>query len=369
MPPIWKIKRELLGLYDQIKAILLILLTPLRKFFYDRYELNEINVIHGDRCLQEKLVIFLVFQPNGLSESIFESIRYIVQQSYEILFISNGKIKESDINKIIPLCWRVIERKNIGYDFGGYRCGLHYLKNQNIFPENLTLINDSVWFPLIPDLDFLNQTECIDSDFGGAVFLSNSKRKNKGLVLSYWLTIRKSLLQTSQFWSYWRKYIPTSNKTLTVKRGERGLSHHMYLAGLDLDGVFSTEKFLNVIHDASHCQLKLTLKYGSFTDPAFQDECTQLYDMAEETDLWRNSCLDFINRVVKRRNFLHSFCYPCVAILRVPFIKKNNLRLQVLMRQKYLQAVYAGDLPSPSPSILKEIEISADFSNQSAAFR
>jgi hypothetical protein len=360
-PPTWKIKRELFAGFDQIKAWSLYLLSPIRGYYYDRSELSEIKIHDGDRNLRGKLILYLIFQPKGLKDSSVFAIQYLVSQGHEVLLISNGLISLGDINKIKPLCWKIIERKNIGYDFGGYRCGLHYLRKNNIDLEEITLINDSIWFPVISGGGFLEKTEGIVSDFGGAVCLADTKNNNKNLVLSYWLTVRQSLFKSSQFWSYWRQYIPSSNKILTVRLGERGLSRYMHLAGRDVDGVFTTENFINAVKMVGTDQLKLILKYGSFTDDIFESECNKLLRSFEETDQWRSSSLDFIERVVRRRNFLHSFCYASIAVLQVPFLKKNNLRLQVLMRQKYLQAVYAGDLSTPHPSILKEIEEGTEF--------
>jgi hypothetical protein len=103
-------------------------------------------------------------------------------------------------------------------------------------------------------------------------------------------------------------------------------------------------------------QLELTLKYAAFTDPIFQSECNKLLETVADSFIWRESCLDFIERVSKKRNFLNSFCYASAGILRVPFIKKNKLQLQILMRKQYLRAVYAGDLPPPNAAILDEIK-------------
>jgi hypothetical protein len=106
-------------------------------------------------------------------------------------------------------------------------------------------------------------------------------------------------------------------------------------------------------------QLELTLKYAAFTDQIFQSECNKLLETAADSCIWRKSCLDFIKRVSKKRNFLNSFCYASVGILRAPFIKKNKLQLQILMRKQYLRAVYAGDLPTPNAAILDEIKKSS----------
>jgi hypothetical protein len=268
-----------------------------------------------------------------------------------------------------PLAWRVIVRGNLGYDFGGYRCGLNYIKSNNFDFYSINLVNDSIWFPIIPDSTILSQLDVAVSDFGGPVCLSDSKFKGDGLVLSYWLTIKNGLFNSEIFWRYWRQYIPTGNKTLTVKLGERGLSRQMSKDGRAISGLFTLDKFMEAMDLATVDQLTLTLRYASFTDPTFERECQELLISAQKDEIWRSSCLSFIRRVSIKRNFLHSFCYPVIAILGVPFLKKNNLKLQIEMRKKYLDAVRNGDLPMPEPQMFEEIAGSVKSANQPLAFR
>lgn len=356
MPPAWKVKREFRSALDQLKAWGLQIISPILRVFYDRRELTEIQVHEGQRPLNKKLVIYLVYQPRGLLASNFIAINHIVSAGHEVLFVSNGSLSASDLNRLKPLCWRVLERENIGYDFGGYRCGLHYLKNLNIYPDILTLVNDSIWFPVIEEADLLTKTEQIVSDFGGAVCFDDSGSKAGKLILSYWVTLRDVLLRSEIFWNYWKHYLPSSNKTLAVKLGERGLSRIMNKFDRTIEGVYTLENFLLAMQKANTHQLELTLKYAAFTDLSFENECQKILDAFEDSDTWRNDCLEFIEKVSRRRNFLNSFCYAAIAILRVPFIKKNQLRLQVLMRLQYIRAIDAGDLPAPAPAILDEIK-------------
>ena len=53
----------------------------------------------------------------------------------------------------------------------------------------------------------------------------------------------------------------------------------------------------------------------------------------------------------------------------VPFLKKNNLKLQIEMRKKYVAAVKNGDLPMPEADIFAEIVESIDVADQPMAFR
>lgn len=354
-PPLWKIKRELSATQDQLQGIALRISAPFWRSRYEKRELRSLKIHQGDRPLCGNLVVYLIYQPSGVADSVLISLDYLISQGHEVLIVSNTPLSEEDLKKLKKSCWRIIERPNIGYDFGGYLCGLNHIKQDNISPAMVTLINDSIWFPIIPNNNIISQTELLISDFGGAVGLQEKSRNRRQLVLSYWVTISGKLFRDNIFWNFWRNYIPTSNKSLTVKLGERGLSKFMHAQERNFQTLYNTDSLITALRGSSLERLKLTLKYSSFTDSSFKIECENLLATANESEAWRLSCIDFVARVTNKRNFLHSFPYASIALLQVPFIKKNNLRLQVLMRVQYLLAVQNRDLPAPDSRILSEI--------------
>ena len=355
LPPSWKIKREFISVYDGFIAFFLYIFSPLWMPIYNKKEMTSLQIYEGLKKYNSNLVIYLIHQPRGLIESNIIAIQFLVSKGYDVFVVSNGRLSNADIEKLQNICWKIIIRKNIGYDFGGYRCGLRFLRQEKILLNNLALINDSIWFPIIDDKTLLFDSSHKITDFGGAVCLKNLNAKLEYLILSYWIILQRHILNSDKFWTFWDKYIPTSNKTLTVKLGERGLSSHMIKSGFKADGIFTNESFMFAIKSASNNELRLTLKYGSYTDLLFENESLHLLNTFENSDHWRNLCFDFIQNVVNRRGFLHSFCYASISILNVPFLKKNNLELQKRMRQQYINAVLANDLPKPPLPIWLEI--------------
>lgn len=358
LPPVWKIRRELRSTLDQAQALVLQLFFPLIRPLYDRKELADLQVHVGQAECGTRLVLYLVFQPLGLPRSHYLAIEEFLRQGHTVMVVSNGRLVKEDRERLQSLCWRVLERENTGYDFGGYRCGFHYLKQQGFFPEVLSLVNDSVWFPVVPDDKTLVKTECVVRDFGGAVCLDEAPPRKGSLVLSYWLTFRRMLLQSESFQEFWRQYVPTDSKTLAVKLGERGLSRYLHDSGWRAEGLYTKPVLMDTLRHASGEDLRRTLLYAAYTDSDFVSESQQLLSRYQSSESWRLDCLAFIEKVAGRRNWIHSFCYAAVGILGVPFLKKNNLRLQVLMREQYIRAVHAGHLPRPSDPMLSEIEAS-----------
>lgn len=358
LPPLWKIKREMHTARDQLRGMILQMTAAYWRSRYKKKELLNLKMYDGERPLSADLVLYLIYQPNKIPVSVLVSLEYIIAQGYEVLLVSNAPLSNDTLTKLRALCWKIIERPNIGYDFGGYLCGLNFLRNSNVIPNNLTLVNDSIWFPVISSTNILTETKKVVSDFGGAVGLADKSHRDQELVLSYWITVSGRLFQDDSFWKFWDNYTPTSNKSLTVKLGERGLSRAMHSEGLAFNTLYNMEIFISTLRISSFENLKLTLKYGAFTDIEFQKECNDLQRTANNSEAWRRLCLEFVTRVAVKRNFLHSFPYAAIALLHVPFVKKSNLRLHVLMREKYLLAVQAGDLQAPDSKILEEIRLS-----------
>jgi len=70
MIPLWKIKRELSRLKHQAAAIPLLICEPILQKKYDRNRAQNINVSDGLLPALENLVIFVIFQPEGVALSI-----------------------------------------------------------------------------------------------------------------------------------------------------------------------------------------------------------------------------------------------------------------------------------------------------------
>ena len=89
------------------------------------------------------------------------------------LVVSNIPLRDPDRSQLVELTTVVIERPNVGYDFGGYRDGIFdFTENlQNL--DRVCLLNDSVW--LMPHRpSWFEQARTMGKDFVGATSSSVS---------------------------------------------------------------------------------------------------------------------------------------------------------------------------------------------------
>lgn len=361
MIPGWKIRRELETARQQLLAIPERLIGPARQRRLDSRFPGDFRVVNGVAPLGSKVAIFLVYQPRGLSASAVATCRHLCERGYSVVLVANSPISAADEQTVGRWVWRFVERPNFGYDFGGYRDGIRLLWHWSVSPECLIVMNDSVWFPLDRSETMLATMEASPAGFLGAlrhVDLPDTDTEHAGIFLSYFFLIKRPVLTSEVFINYWSNYVCTSNKYLTVRRGERGFSRALFAAGVPSEGLYSRDRFMAALARQPAAFLRQTLAYGAYTDPDLASQRDALLQAEGGSQEWRTRAIDHIQTVVNKRNFHSSFCFASIRLLAIPLLKKNKGELQVRMRRQYLRAVQAGDLPAPEPAVLAEIEAS-----------
>lgn len=100
---------------------------------WDKIWPTQVKIIDGSQStLKTKVLLFLIYQPQSLPNSMFETLKYFEKNGYSILLISNHDINDICLQKLKEYSWKICVRPNYGYDFGGYRDGLNCWKvNRN----------------------------------------------------------------------------------------------------------------------------------------------------------------------------------------------------------------------------------------------
>jgi hypothetical protein len=239
--PLWKIKRELTRPFLQLKRLPPRLTSLLfSKTYYDRVLAPRKQVTEGTASTSGKVAIYLIFPQTGVLASHLEALRYLAANGYAPVVVSNLPLNDADRSTIHEHACLLIERPNYGYDFGGYRDGVLEIAQRFADVERLVLLNDSAWFPLPGSANWLQEAEQLDLDYVGAATNYGHARVNpeefRNLSWSYSsehrnfhycsfaLMISGKLFSDPSFQRFWRNFPLTNNKTVTVRRGEIGMS-------------------------------------------------------------------------------------------------------------------------------------------------
>ena len=239
--PMWKLKRELLRIVSHGDEVFRRLTGRSLTYYYTRIWIDgQVNIQKGAIALGNRVAVYLIFPSQGLLESHRISLRYMIKSGYVPVVVSNLRLSAEDQAELRNLCAYLVIRPNYGYDFGGYRDAMRVLESVMSKMEYVALFNDSAWFPIRPELDWLKDAESLHLDYVGSV--CHEGMLSKGLTDfkttpwtvdrtkkhfhygSYSLLIGSKLLRSPAFGTFWHSFSPTGKKTLTILRGEIGLT-------------------------------------------------------------------------------------------------------------------------------------------------
>lgn len=374
MIPLWKLRRELARLGEETAARLANLYEPVLRKRHDAWRDRQPTPQDLGIGPRPKIAIFLIYQPKGVAPSILATLSWLATNGYAPLVVSNTPLSGTDRARLAPLAWRVFERPNFGYDFGGYRDGVLLLQRWGITPERLLILNDSVWMPTRPDSSLIARLEAAPADVvGGIEHPASTKRyggTHRGHLESYLLLVNARACASDAFRAFWRDYPSSSKRLNAIRRGERQFASRMRDAGLTAQGLFSRQAFLDGLAQQETSFLQKTLTYASYVEPELAAEGVQLLESDANDQTWRDRVIQHIARTTIRRRFNAGFCYPSDALFGMDFIKKSpgptgggsGASLHSRMRRKHLEAVRAGDLAPLGAEVMAEIMAREDRS-------
>lgn len=245
---LWKVRRELGRLKQQLLAFPEAVYEPFARWHHDRTRADRLRVVPGAVPGCNKVAIFLLYQPGGVAPSSSATCEHLTRFGYAPLVISNAQLSQQDRQRLQRVAWQVVERPNFGYDFGGYRDALWLLQRWGNKPHRLVLMNDSIWFPAVADDRSLIAMENMPSDVTGMFQIDSSeptsfRRERAPFLASFFLMFNERALGSEAFQQFWRRYRNTSNKYKTIRRGERSLSYALGDSGLRLGSLFCRGDF------------------------------------------------------------------------------------------------------------------------------
>ncbi|MFK7877639.1 MAG: rhamnan synthesis F family protein [Paracoccaceae bacterium] len=195
----------------------------------------------------QRRAIYLIYPEHGVLDSHIMALNWLHQHGVSALVVSNLALSDFDRARLTPCCWAILERPNIGYDFGGYRDGVLQIADQLSDLQQLIILNDSTWFPLPGSQDWLQNVSDLGVDFAGAVPHMAVKAQDSATFqdqrwtydatstrfyyASFALAFGPNILKDAGFLEYWQSLRLASAKNTTVRRGEVGLSQWVLKRG------------------------------------------------------------------------------------------------------------------------------------------
>jgi hypothetical protein len=351
--PTWKIIREIRRLKSQVEALFSVFYEPALRTKQRVRRLAPQYQIDGLIAGKPKVAVFLIYQPNGIANSTFKTCQHLVDSGYSPLVVVNGHICAADIDRLRTWSWKVFLRENIGYDFGGYQDAIWLLNHHEHHTDQLVILNDSVWFPALTASNILQSMESSASDLTGALQLEayRAEYTNGGskppFFGSFFIHIKGTALRHGAFSSFWSNYKATSNKYVTIRRGERGFSRALIEAGISHAYMYSRRMFDAWIMSSSNGDLVETLSDLVSMNPQHQKRRQDLIDSQSPSIGWRNSTIALALEMTEKQNILSSAPITSLKQFGVPYIKKSadphNLLALGLIARRHREGIIELD--------------------------
>lgn len=370
-PPLWKVRRELGRLSQQLRALLEFFYEPFLRWQHDRERTERLKVTLGASAPSRKIAVYLIFQPRGLAESSLLTCRHLAAGGYAPLVVSNAPLSDADREQLQAISWKVVERPNFGYDFGGYRDGIWLLDQWGERPESLILLNDSIWFPALEGDQTIATMEAMPSDFKGVLKLGTGegavlRRGREPFLGSFFLMFSAQALRSEAFSLFWRQYLNTSNKYKTIRRGERRLSYVMRDAGFEGWSLFDRTLFDEYLRVASPATLRQILEDLVSIDPRVDQsiaDLTKAFDLSPQDGqaAMAVQLRDIIQAATVKSNLFSSMPITLLREFSIPFIKKSRDRWNFKALQKIARHSQTGGgtvtiVPSAKKEMLRIVE-------------
>lgn len=196
---------------------------------------KPIGFIH----LKPKVVLFIHWDSSGhVQKSLFEYIRQLTESGRSVVFVTNsGQIEPSAETILMTLCEGILIRRNVGYDFGGWRDAIDTLGLPRPDTEEIIIANDSVCGPFLPLEPLLLRLDYTLADVWG---LTDSWQHRYHLQ-SYFIAFGPRAIRSPVFRRFWSMVIPAPSKIFIIRRYEVGLTQALLEAGLKVSALWPYE--------------------------------------------------------------------------------------------------------------------------------
>ncbi len=159
-----------------------------------------------------------------------------------------------------------MERPNFGYDFGGYRDGILHLLKQGVVPANLLVLNDSVWFPLKDECDFLDEITRQDNDLYGLVMTDRDPDARLHHIQSYLFNFKARAVASAEFAAYWQNLFLSNNKVAVVRQCEMKMTQYFKDCGFNIAAKYCIQDIYDILPKLPEQQFKEIVSYQTILD-------------------------------------------------------------------------------------------------------
>lgn len=354
--PAWKVKRELIRIGQRAKARVMEPVWALRQARYDQRRHLSAQICDGARPLGRDIAIFVIYQPLGLSPSVFVTLDALQRSGYSPFLVLNAPVSPAEHAQLLQVSALVMTRENFGYDFGGYRDAVLHIERSGIDFDDLVFLNDSVWFPIRADCTHLDAMRNTDGELVGYTYAVDKPDRRNAHVQSYLFGFSNlDRVKRAAFFAYWRNLKVATDREFTIRKCEMRMTEHFRSAGFRVGWLFSAKDIITYLERASESDLARLVEYNVAVGHRRAREQSAALSRSKET--LRQMLLTEAASGVMGRNVIGAAPGMAFEAIGLAAIKKSPALNYMTQKRLLLETC---DLHKINPTILREIRAQGD---------
>jgi hypothetical protein len=223
------ILRVLVYVIFQVKTFPSSLVHWVRIKIFKEHKRYELKTAWAEN-LEGKYAIFAIYPGTTTIQSCLRILGSLNENGFTVLVIVN---RNKNSREWIGVFERekcvLVDRPNLGRDFGAYQAGLRLLNQNTNLPQitRLVLVNDTAYISPKCQIEFLssffaqNEYTCLFKHYQGVVHASSNL-----------IQITPRNTDFHSFFNFWRKYYPHNSRLKVVFKGEHELSKKIGIENL-----------------------------------------------------------------------------------------------------------------------------------------
>jgi Rhamnan synthesis protein F len=188
----------------------------------------------------DRYAILALYAMGTLPKFTANVIDAIDRSALNLVIVTNARLEDSTKTELLDQCHLLIERANLGRDFGAYKDAISIVLGRFKNIDRLILLNDSLFYferglnNLISRLngphEFIGLTEVFEFHYH---------------VQSFALSFGSNVIRSKHFLRFWKKYRPISTRRWSIHKGEVSLTRRMTKAGFRPHIVFQAAELIS----------------------------------------------------------------------------------------------------------------------------
>lgn len=213
----------------------------------------------------KRVAVFAHFDKNNIIQDyVVYYLSELKKCAEKIIFVSDSDIPSDELKKIDKIVEHLIVGKHGEYDFGSYKRGFIYAKENGLLDdcEELIFANDSCYAPLYPFDEMFSVMSPKELDFWGVMSSDSGvdKQDEEKLmrynhIQSYFIVFKPNVFNSEIFKNFVISITKQEKKEDVVFKYEMGMTHLLEINGFKYDSYSQICKEIPSAYLNAYCML------------------------------------------------------------------------------------------------------------------